>query len=380
MNTRPRPRTRTVPRIATAGIALAALACCVSTPSALAAPAVPTAPTTLVVAQGDRTSAPDSTAPDSTAPDSAALRALLARLPDDVSDGALVRMGTAGHPGAWAGSAGPVTPGAQLPVGSVTKIFTNALVLRLAAEHRIAIDAPVRTYLPALIPTAYAEVTVRQLMDHTSDLPHAAGGPADPQSVVRASFAADEAAHPGRTPAPGTAQQYNGLNSFVAGLLVERTTGRSYGDALQRHILRPLGLRHTRMSTDPSAAWYWAEGGLVSTAADLDRFMTALLRGRLLPPAQQRHLYEVPAVPNAQENTCLSATACFSAGGLMRFDAAGTTVWGKTGSGPGWASGMFATRHAERRMVYAHNPSATATRKQQIARVVEFVNAGFPAR
>ncbi|MFZ3472541.1 serine hydrolase domain-containing protein [Streptomyces sp. 4.24] len=365
MNARP----RAVRRIAVTGIALAALTVGVGAPAALAAPGGS--------AGSGGSAVSGAHVRQAVAPGPAALRALLAELPDKVSAEALVRLSGDGLRTPWSGTAGPAAAGAEVPIGSVTKLFTNALVLRLAAEHRIEIDAPVRRYLPDLIPAAYAEVTVRQLMDHTADLPPVTADPGDPRSVVAASFAAEAAARPGRMPAPGTVQQYNGMNSFVAGLLVERISGRTYAQELERRILRPLGLRQTRMSTDPGTAWFWAEGGLVSTAADLDRFTAALLGGRLLPPAQQRHLYEVPDVPNAPRNTCLSPTACFSAGGLMRYDAAGTTVWGKTGSGAGWSSGVFATEHAGRRLVYAHRPTIEATREQQIGRVVEFVNAGF---
>ncbi|RSS52903.1 class A beta-lactamase-related serine hydrolase [Streptomyces sp. WAC07061] len=357
-------RSRTFHRIAVTGVALAALTIGAGVPAALAAPAPASAAS---AAHGGR----------AVAQDPVAMRELLARLPDGVSTSALVRLSGKGLRAPWTGSAGPVAAEAGAPIGSVTKLFTDTLVLRLAAEHRIAVDAPVRHYLPDLIPAGYAEVTVRQLMDHTGDLPMVSGGPAEPREVVLASFAADAAARPGRVPAPGTVQQYNGMNSFVAGLLVERISGRTYEEELRRQILRPLGLRQTGMSTDPRMAWYWAEGGLVSTAADLDRFITALLGGRLLPPAQQRHLYEVPDVPNSPTNTCLSPKACFSAGGLMRHEAGGTTVWGKTGSGLGRSSGVFATGDGGRRLVYAYTPAAGATRTQQVNRVVELVNAGF---
>lgn len=322
MNARP----RTARRIAVTGIALAVLAVGAGAPAALAASggsggSEGSAATAVHARQG-------------AAHDPAALRALLASLPDGLSSGALVRLSGDGLRMPWTGTGGPVAADAEVPIGSVTKLFTNALVLRLVAEHRIEIDAPVRRYLPDLIPGAYAGVTVRQLMDHTSDLPKVTGESAVPRTLVLETFAQDAAARPPRTPAPGTAQQYNGMNTFVAGLLVERTTGRTYEEELQRRVLRPLGLRQTRMSTDPRTAGFWAEGGLVSTAADLDRFMAALLGGRLLPPAQQRHVYEVPDVPNALENKCLSSKACFSAAGLMRYETAGATVWGKTGSGP----------------------------------------------
>ncbi|MGW2681502.1 serine hydrolase domain-containing protein [Streptomyces sp. NPDC001436] len=312
--------------------------------------------------------------------DATAVRTLLATLPDEVTDAALVRVAGRGMHTPYTGTAGPVEAGARFPVGSVTKIFADALVLQLVAEHRIAIDEPVRGHLPDLIPAAYAGVTVRQLLDHTSDLPRPARVPLGPYAVVAASFEADAAARPGRTPAPGTVQQYNGLNSFVAGLLVEQVTGRPFASELDRRILRPLALRHTALSEDPSIAWAWAEGGLMSTAADLDAFMRALMEGRLLPAAQQRHLFEVPALPSAPENTsCPTAAACFSAGGLMGIELNGTKVWGKTGSSGGWTSGVFASTEQRRRTVYTLRPDALATPAQQRTRVEAVVAAALTA-
>ncbi|MDX2294472.1 MULTISPECIES: serine hydrolase domain-containing protein [Streptomyces] len=352
---------RAARRLTVACVALAALATGVA-----AAPVATAAPGAVV--SHDVPAARDTTA----------VRELLATLPDEVTDAALVRVGGRGMPTPYTGTAGPVAADARFPVGSVTKIFTDALVLQLVAEHRIGIDEPVRRYLPTSIPAAYADVTVRQLLDHTSDLPRPARVPLGPEGVVAASFAADAEARPGRTPAPGTVQQYNGLNSFVAGLLVERVTGRSFAGELDRRILRPLALRDTGLSTDPSTAWAWSEGGLTSTAADLDAFMRALLDGRLLPPAQQRHLFEVPTVPSAPENTsCPTAAACFSAGGLMGIELNGTRIWGKTGSSGGWTSGVFASTERHRRTVYTLRPDALATPAQQRGRVEAVVEAAL---
>ncbi|MFD8973351.1 serine hydrolase domain-containing protein [Streptomyces sp. NPDC059593] len=313
--------------------------------------------------------------------DPAAVRALLATLPDDVTDAALVRVAGQGMRTPYTGTAGPVAADARFPVGSVTKVFTDAVILQLVAERRIGIDEPVRPHLPELIPAAYADVTVRQLLDHTSDFPRPARVPLDPRGVVIASFEADASARPGHAPAPGTVQQYNGLNSFVAGLLVERVTGRTFAHELDRRILRPLSLRHTALSEEPAIAWSWAEGGLTSTTADLDRFLRALLGGQLLPRAQQRHLFEIPAVPGGPENTsCPPATACFSAGGLMGLDLNGTKVWGKTGSSGGWTSGVFATTDPHRRVVYTLRPDAEATPKAQRDRVETLVGAALNDR
>ena len=101
---------------------------------------------------------------------------------------------------------------------------------------------------------------------------------------------------------------------------------------------------------------------MVSTAADLDRFMTALFQGRLLPPAQQKLLSTVVDVPNVENKNCEhydareQHRACFSMG-LIRVRQGGQEFWGKTGSRPGYTSGMFATRDLNRRIAYSVNPT-----------------------
>ncbi|GGS47208.1 peptidase [Streptomyces violaceus] len=372
-------------RLAVTGVALAAITAGACMPAATASAAVPQRPA--VAASFDP----------------APMRELLTRLPDPVVAGALVGVAGYGPATPWTGTAGEVTRDAHFRIGSVTKTFTSTVALQLAAEHRIDIDAPVRRHLPDLVPAAYGAVTVRELLDHTSGLPAPAAtpGPADgpgwwrktvsPQDVVRKAFAAAES-QGWQPPEPGSVQQYNGVNTFVVGLLVEKVTGRTFEDELTRRIIRPLGLRDTRLpsSDDMSipapharvyvgtdevteqSPWAWAEGGMISTVADLDRFMTALFRGRLLPPAQQKLAFTVPNVSSAPTNTnCINKTSCFSVGGLMRVTLDnGVTVWGKTGSRPGWTNGVFATRDLKRRVTYSLNPSGTASERPYVMAVI----------
>ncbi|MFF5858238.1 serine hydrolase domain-containing protein [Streptomyces sp. NPDC012751] len=330
-------------------------------------------PAAAAPAASGATSAPTSANPT--------VRDILDHLPDDIVASALTRQDGVGA------AAGPVTADAYVRIGSVTKAFTNTVVLQLIAEHRIDLDAPARRYVPQVLPAAYDGVTVHHLLDHTSGLPKPAPtpGPADgpgwqleavtPEDFVRESFAAA----PGTPPVPGSEQQYNGLNSFVLGLITEKVTGRSFGDELERRIIRPLRLRHTSLPAaddltipSPHAEVYvggqdvteqspypWAEGGMISTAPDLDRFTTALFRGRLLPPAEQKLVFEVPAATNGPDNkNCAGTTACYSIGGLMRYQLPdGEEAWGRTGSRPGWDNGFFATRDLRHRLVYSLNPT-----------------------
>ncbi|MFD8596090.1 serine hydrolase domain-containing protein [Kitasatospora sp. NPDC059646] len=360
----------------------------------------------VALAAGTASAAP---AAGAAAPNAAALSASIAGLPNAQLTSAVVLVG--GDGGRWSGTSGtgdpatgrPVAADGRFRIGSISKIFTATVLLQLAAEHRVDLDGTVQQYLPDTLPKGYPDVTVRQLLNHTSGLPTAQGlgdddGSAEwfvahaadswtPEQVVRTAMANPKQFE------PGTAQQYNGVNYFVAGLLIEKVTGHSYAQEVTARLLRPLGLHHTSVPAADDTAlpnptahavlavtrpdggtaltdvtrqspWAWAEGGLVSTAPDLERFLSALLHGRLLPPAQQAELFAVPDLPNDHNKNCdlgpTTGRACFSAG-LMRFTPVpGVELWGKTGSLPGFTNGVFATRDGSRDVVY----SFTATSRQ----------------
>ncbi|WP_206794301.1 serine hydrolase [Amycolatopsis sp. MtRt-6] len=237
--------------------------------------------------------------------------------------------------GDWTGSAGvrelgaaakPPT-GGRFRIGSTTKTFTSVVVLRLVAEGKLGLDAPVAGYLPEL--GFDPRLTVRMLLQHTSGLFNYTGEYYDdgtvapgiawsgqewvdnrfrtyrPQELVRYSLA-----RPPRF-APGAGWSYANTNYVVARLLIEKVTGRSYADELQRQILRPLGLRDTVVpGTSPeipgphahayyrysdagqektvdisrqNPSWISSAGEMISTTGDLATFYSALLGGRLLP-------------------------------------------------------------------------------------------------
>ncbi|WP_457029189.1 serine hydrolase domain-containing protein [Kitasatospora sp. P5_F3] len=340
-------------------------------------------------------------------PNPQALRASISGLPNAQLTSAVVLVD--GKDGRWSGTSGsgelatgrPVAADGRFRIGSISKVFTATVLLQLAAEQRVGLDDTIQQYLPGTLPASYPPITVRQLLNHTSGLPTGGDLGEDdgsarwfvdhedeswtPQQVV-----AEAGTHPMQFQ-PGTAQQYNGLNYFLAGLLIEQVTSRSYAQEVNARILRPLGLHHTSVpaaddarlphptahayltvtrpdgSTEQAdvteqSPWPWAEGGMISSAPDLDHFLSALLRGRLLPPAQQAELYSVPDVPNFKNRNCdigpTTGRACFSTG-LMRFSPSdGVVLWGKTGSRPGYTSGIFATRDATRELVYSLTPTS----------------------
>jgi D-alanyl-D-alanine carboxypeptidase len=336
--------------------------------------------------------------------DPAALRQSISGLPSPGITGALLRI--TGSAGAWSGASGradlatgrPVRGDERFRIGSVTKVFTATVVLQLVAEHRVELDRSIQSYLPGVLPRAFPAVTVTQLLDHTSGLP---GGAVDDDENDPAGYVTHRFGHP--TPAqvlagvrgkamsftPGTEQQYNGINYYLLGMLIERVTGRPYAAEVSRRILRPLRLHATEVpaATDyrlpgprlhgywtvpqpgggshlvdvtEQSPYPWAEGGMISTARDLGTFLSALLSGRLLPPAETADLTTVPDVPYLGGNQCQAGTpgrACYGMG-LERAVIKGVTVWGKTGSRPGYTDGVFSTPDGSRVMVYAFTPTS----------------------
>ncbi|MFG2879872.1 serine hydrolase domain-containing protein [Streptomyces sp. NPDC048337] len=320
--------------------------------------------------------------------DEAGLAKLMA--PDTVANGTMVRISGSGVPGhRWTKTAGPVSqdPAASYRIGSMTKLFTSALVMQLVADGRFTLDTPIREVLPETIPAHWKPITMGQLLSHTSGLgmPCAKlddGMGLTPEKVV-AAWTADGCPAPEH---PVTAQQYNGGNYFILGLAIEKVTGRSYADELQRRIARPLGLRHTYLprtrdasmptpslaAPTPKEPWAWAEGGVISNAPDMERFMKALLGGRLLPPAQQKQLFVKPELSKTTQGFP------YSQGGLMFFTLSdGTEVWGKTGSMAQYSNGVFGTVGGRRIVTWSFLPTAMATKAGVITRVTGIVEAAL---
>ena len=286
---------------------------------------------------------------------------------------------------------GPADPGPaadRFRIGSISRVFLAVVVLQLAAEGRLDLNVPVRDLLPELIPAAHTGVTVRHLLNHTSGL-------AD-DSDVRVNdtawflrhrfgtFTAEQivalALDRPLTFEPGTAQQATRVNYVLAGMLAERVTGLSHADLIRQRVLDPLGLRATTLpGTDPTLprphrrgyelvpdgdgerrldvtehnpSMYGAAGSMISTPADLDRFLLALFRGELVPPAQQAELFTVPDRPYQRGGRA------FCSAGLESLPIGpGERGWGMPAVVHGCISGMGATRDLRRRLVYVVNPT-----------------------
>ncbi|MFD5443149.1 serine hydrolase domain-containing protein [Streptomyces tendae] len=333
--------------------------------------------------------APASRFADQRGPAEEALRAAIAGLPDQYATAALVRVGTTG--GDWHGSAGvrdlasgrPAHPDARFRAGSVTKVVTAATVLRLAAQDEIDLDTPVQGYLPDLFTPDFEQpISVRHLLNHTSGI-KPGGGLGDDFAELYAhrydtltpqQVAASAIAKGPEDFVPGTRQQYLNINYTILGLLIEKVTGRSYASEATRLVLRPAGMHHTYFpGTDPrirgphnrgyqaaegpdgttrlvdvtewNQADRWAAGDMISTTADLERLLTKLFRGKIVPQPELEEMFTTPA----------GVTGATMSAGLEYQEADGQVFWGKSGGRYGYNAFIGGTRDLSRALVCAVN-------------------------
>lgn len=139
----------------------------------------------------------------------------------------------------------PVLPQSLFQTGSVGKMFTAALILKLAEAGKVSLDDPLSKHLPDT-PPAWAAVTLRMMLNHTSGIPNYTlpdygriipGGEAE---LARIAFA-----KPLDFPA-GSDWRYSNTAYVLLGQLIQKVTGRFYGDLLVEQVFRPLGMATAR--------------------------------------------------------------------------------------------------------------------------------------
>lgn len=273
--------------------------------------------------------------------------------------------------------------------GSITKTFVATVMLQLEAERRLSLDDTVDKWLPGLVSgngNDGTAITLRQVLQHTSGLYDYTTD----EEIQRQAFSAegflanrDRAWDPkelvrvamGHEPlfAPGAAWRYSNTNYLLAGLVIEKATGRPYAEEIRRRIIKPLGLNGTFLPgnrttlpkpssrayskfggspTDPThdvtemnASIAQAAGEIISTPADLNRFFSALVRGKLLPRKQLA----------AMKDTVPAGSIGGYGLGLIEYTLSCGKVWGHTGGIHGSNSVALTTPDGSRSLAFNFN-------------------------
>lgn len=240
--------------------------------------------------------------------------------------------------GTWKGVHGtsangnPLTPDMLFGIGSNTKTYTSCIMLLLQEKGVLNLDDTIGTWIKDR-PNISGKITIRQLLNHTSGLYNYTTNPsfndsliADFARVWNAEAILDFVGKP--VFSPGKSWQYSNTNYILAGLIIEKVTGKSYPEVLREFILDPQHFSHTilfpfQSTTDVIASpWStlnipgypqfdvldsgyaneamfslaWSAGGIMATAEDDARFWDALISGHIISDAsmkQMRHYISI---------------------------------------------------------------------------------------
>lgn len=216
------------------------------------------------------------------------------------------------------------TPATIYEIGSITKQFTAAAIMRLVEANKIKLDDDMSKYVPQF-PLQGKTVTIRQLLNHTSGIHSYTSSPEwrktwdqplSPAAIV--AFVAKDTFDF----APGTAYRYNNTGYVLLGMIIEKVAGQKYADYLNASFFKPLGMTRTSYcpskTTDPGfASGYsrgpdrnaipltyldlshpFAAGALCSTVGDLVKWQRALASGKVVSPAS----YKLMTTPGTLNN------------------------------------------------------------------------------
>ncbi|SDM37665.1 serine hydrolase domain-containing protein [Allokutzneria albata] len=265
--------------------------------------------------------------------------------------------------GTWFGTAGVADirtgarrrPGEHFHAGSGGKAFTAAAVLQLEAEGRLSLADPVEKWLPGVMNGSGYDgdkITIHHLLSNTGGLfstglaPETTDNYATRAGLEKHRFdlwSTSDLLRLGLSQPPigepGERFVYSNGGYYLAGAIIEKVSGNSYAEEVDRTVIRPLGLKHTYVravtdtgypdphprayssmflkdGTDPASLtpenWvslmegpgtppldvtefntslFWSAGNVISTTGDLIRFVDAMASGSLLPPAQHRAMW-----------------------------------------------------------------------------------------
>jgi D-alanyl-D-alanine carboxypeptidase len=272
----------------------------------------------------------------------------------------------------------PVPPDGRFRIASTRKAFAATVALQLVGERRLSLDDTIERWLPGVVRgngNDGRRITLRHLLQNTSGIHDDLPGYTTPEEYLqqrydvhtREQLVTRAMRHRPDFP-PGTGWAYSNTGFILAGMIIERVTGRPLRREITDRIVRPLGLQHTTWpGTSPAlprpharAYQLFAPGELVdvteqvpgdpdsivSSTRDLDRFFRTLLGGGLLPPAQLAEMKRT--VPVSADVEQIWPGGRYGLGLVRRPLPCGGGYWGHDGGDAGFITATGVTDDGRR--------------------------------
>ncbi len=262
----------------------------------------------------------------------------------------------------------PMTVANRFRIGSITKMFTAAMVLQLVDEGKLKLTDKLDKFLPQ-VPNA-DKITILQILSHRSGIPNVSREQNAQRNVNTTPISKEEylaliiKAPPDFE--PDTKSLYSNSGYFLLGLIIEKVTGTSYEAALREKITSKIGLSDTYVATGnidvnrnesltyfiiPGSDWkqvpethpslLFSAGAIVSTPADLAKFIQALFDGKIL---SKESLDQMKTMRDGEGL------------GMVTFALAGKTFYGHTGGADNY--GAWLSYLPEEKLAVAYTTNA----------------------
>jgi CubicO group peptidase (beta-lactamase class C family) len=251
----------------------------------------------------------------------------------------------------------PITPQTIFRIGSITKQFTAAAILKLQEEGKLSVEDKLSKYIPGF--PRGDEVTLRQLLTHTSglgDYLHDSNIQSRVTNATTTEVIIKEIEKHPYDLAPGTKWHYSNSGYVLLGYIVEKVSGQSYGDFLRENFFQPLGMTnagvyHSHLGLSHEAlgyilgtngfmralnedgSWTGGCGALYSTVDDLNRWNEGVFNGRVLDAASFKEAFTLVKEFESQTNS----DSGYGFGWAVEHDR-GLQVIGHLGGLPGFRS------------------------------------------
>jgi D-alanyl-D-alanine carboxypeptidase len=273
----------------------------------------------------------------------------------------------------------------HMRLASVAKAFSGAVALSVVAEGKLALTDTLAERVAGM-PVAWADVTLAQLLHHTSGIPDFSTSDAFSEALTASllvappptallSYVADQPL----LFEPGSKYRYSNSDNIAVGLMVESATGRTYEQELQDRVYQPLALTNTSLPRDAAlptpfihgydvservpedvsetfaAGWTWASGGIVASPADANRFVRAYASGATTNASTKADQFDFveghSEPPGPGKNSAGLA--------IFRYKTKCGTVYGHTGNTPGYTQFIAATDDGSRSATVGINAQIT---------------------
>ncbi|RRB02460.1 serine hydrolase domain-containing protein [Larkinella rosea] len=261
----------------------------------------------------------------------------------------------------------PLTAASRFRIGSITKMFTAAMILQLVEDGKLKLTDPLDQFFPQ-VPNAQ-KITIAQLLWHRSGIPNVRRDPKAQEKVNTIPVTKDEmlALIVKATPEfePDTKHSYSNSGYQILGLILEKVTGKPYAEVLKERITSKIGLANTYLATGPidpgknEALTYmnfgdgwkpvpethpsilYSAGAIVSTPGDLARFIQALFDGKIV---SKESLDRMKTIRDGEGS------------GMESFTFAGKTFYGHTGGADNY--GAWLAYLPEEKLAVAYTTNA----------------------